>query len=267
MARKQASKPGPLAVSGSSALVPITGSERAAAKVHGSDGMMEREQGTTLVTGLAYAAGEHTLTAAEIFFVEEAKPRAEGPWLHEADKVAWRDEASGFECIMLRARDGGYLSGYVGVPKGHPLWGWEHEAVTPELGIEVHGGLTYSAICEDGPSPERRIIREAQRICHVPRTPPRYEPLRHASDYCVEDAHAWWFGFDCNHVYDLVPGARRGERFLGAETGGVYRDDAYVVREILHLAAQLRAIADGKDAPSRDDAPIPPIGLDPRWAG
>lgn len=138
----------------------------------------------------------------------------------------------------------------------------------PDLGIHVHGGLTYGAICQDGPSPLRRLVREAHRVCHVPIRPARYEAINHASDHSVEDPHAWWFGFSCNYSYDLVPGDRApGGGFMGAEIGPKYRDDAYVVRETLALAAQLRAIADGEPVPAREGPLPPPVGLAPDRGG
>jgi hypothetical protein len=48
-----------------------------------------------------------------------------------------------------------------------------------------------------------------------------------------------------------------------AETPAEYRDDAYVIREITNLAAQLKAIADGEPVPAREGPPLPPIGLEP----
>ena len=263
--------------SNSSALTPITGtalapileSPRALAKLPGDGGSVAREHGVTLVTDRPYATSDMTIQAAEIYFVDGAKPRETGPWLGEADKVAWRDPASGYECIMLRDRKESFLSGYVGIPEGHPLWGWDQDAVAPDLGIEVHGGLTYSRICDEGgPSPQRGLVIESRRICHVPVTPATWAPLRHGSDYRVESGgHVWWFGFDCNHVYDLVPADRRHRSFLAAETAKVYRDDAYVVREVTNLAAQLRAVADGKPVPPREGPPLPAIGLDPKKGG
>src|SRR3546814_5757598 len=107
------------------------------------------------------------VAAEEIFYDQVARPDGKGPWLGEADKVSWRDEASGYDCIMLRDTDDGFLSGYVGIPHDHPLWGWDDGAVPSDIGIEVHGGLTYSRLCEEGPSPARRLAVEARRICHV----------------------------------------------------------------------------------------------------
>jgi hypothetical protein len=250
----------------SAALVPVKAHALALAIQADSDvpSVIMREGDTTLVVGRPYPMRGMTIDAAEVYYVDGIRAlRPEGVWLGEADKVAWSDRATGYDCIMMRNRDRGYLSGYVGVPRDHPLYGYDHKAVPTGLGIDVHGGLSYSRICKDGPTPQRRIIYEARRICHAA---VGHHPIRHASDHRVE--HAWWFGFDCDHIYDVVPGDRRKGpgRYLAAETGAVYRDDAYVCAEVQHLAAQLRAIADGAPMPSRRGPPPPPPGLDPKEA-
>ncbi|WP_156437872.1 MULTISPECIES: hypothetical protein [unclassified Sphingomonas] len=227
-------------------------------------GAVYRDKDTVLVTGQHYLAHDMLIPADEIYFTDGSPARKQGPWLGEADKVAWRDPATGYECIMMRDTRLGFLSGYVGVPVDHPLYGFAHDAVPPELGIQVHGGLTYTQKCADGPSPERRIVRERARICHVSRT----LPLREGGDYRVEDDQAWWFGFSCNHIFDLAPKDQgRERRFLGGETRAIYRDDAYVCTEILNLAAQLKAIADGKPPPPSRGAALPSLGLDPHQGG
>jgi len=249
------------------ASVPVSASPSEMIRVGGPAVPVLRDGDTTLVVDRPYVMRDRTIHADEIYFVEDAKPK-EGPWLGEADKVAWRDAATGYECIMMRSTDGGYLGGYVGVPSLHPLYRFDHEALPQDLGIEVHGGLTYSEVCEDGPTPERQIRREAHRICHAPGGAVRFDPTVHATGYRVQDAHAWWFGFECNHLYDLVPGDDpRVARFMEAEVGTVYRDDAYVVTEILNLAAQLRAVEDGMPMPPREGPPLPPIGLEPDQGG
>lgn len=252
-------------VSVGTALVPVPEHARALESLPRTEPpTILREQGTTLVVGQPYRAGALTIPADEVYYVDDLRrERGEGRWLGEADKVAWRDPETGFECIMLRATEGGYLGGYVAVPPTHPLYGFEQDALPVDLGVEVHGGLTYARACAEGPSPTRRLTAESRRICHVAR-PPRYEPLTHATDYRVSHDDAWWFGFTCDHVYDLVPNARRDrDRFLAREVGGTYRDDEYVCREVGHLARQLRAVADGAPMPERDGPPPPPLGLDP----
>ena len=247
------------------ALATILSSVEAAGRIGGSGGTIVREGGTTLMKSRAYATSDGTIDAEEIYYVEGLGCDADGRWLGEADKVVWRDPASGYECIMMRATDGGFLSGYVGVPEHHPLWGWKYEAIPVDFGIEVHGGLTYAHICEEGTTPECRIEVEARRICHVPQRDRGRGSTTHATTQRVEDAHLWWFGFDCDHAYDVVPqeDRHRRERFLAAEIGHEYRDDGYVYREVRNLAAQLRAIADGVEAPPREGPPLPPIAFDP----
>ena len=225
-----------------------------------------REGGTTFVPSQPYAIGNVSIVA-DVYFVRGPKSSADGPWLGEAEKVAWLDEASGYECIIMRAASSGHLSGYVGVPPKHPLYGFEHEAIPADLDIEVHGGLTYSALCQHGPTPALGISAEARRICHVSARSARHGPVQHATDYRVQRDDAWWFGFECNHVYDIVPGQRNDrDRFLGHETGATFKDEAYVYGQVVDLAAQLRAIADGDPKPARTGPPPPPLGLDPKKA-
>lgn len=254
------------AVAAGTALVPVAAHAQAIVALSGVDAaepVIQRDGAITLVVGQLYPMRGITIRASEVYYdADLRRDRPEGPALDEADKIAWRDPATGYECIMLRDRDAGFLSGYVGVPSGHPLFGFDHDALPDDLGVDVHGGLTYSRICDDGPSPDRRIIRESRRICHVV---VGHAPLVHGSDYRVQE-HAWWFGFSCDHLYDALTGrgSRHDRRFLAAETGPVYRDDAYVCTEVQNLAAQLRAIADGLPVPPRQGAPLPPRGLDPK---
>lgn len=251
--------------SSGTALVPVEAHARALAPRldEGSrDATVQREGDTTLVIGQIYPMRGFELRASEVYYVDSLRAeRPQGPWLDEADKISWRDPKTGYECIIMRDTHRGFLSGYVGVPVTHPLYGFDHEALPAELGLMVHGGLTYSRICEDGPTPERRIIYEARRICHIR---VGEEPIRHGTNYRVQD-HAWWFGFSCDHLYDMIPNDRgHASQFLAAETGAVYRDDAYVCNEVQNLAAQLKAIADGAPVPARHGDPLPPRGLDPR---
>ncbi|OQW42395.1 MAG: hypothetical protein A4S12_00645 [Proteobacteria bacterium SG_bin5] len=231
-------------------------------------GSVVSEKGVTMVIGQPYPIGDRSVLADAVYYVG-GRIDGRGGRLGGADKIAWRDPASGYECIIMRDTRGGYLSGYVGVPVEHPLYGFDHDAIPPELELEVHGGLSYSAVCDEGPSPERRrLADEARTICHVPARPPRYASIEHATDYRAAHDGAWWFGFDCNQVYDIVPWEREDRsRFLGQETGATFKDEAYVYDQVIDLAAQLKAIADGKPKPARTGTPPPPLGLDPKKGG
>lgn len=123
------------------------------------------------------------------------------PWENEPDREEFRHY--GLDCIMQRVESMGHWCGYVAVPPGHPLHGKDYW----DLDINVHGGLTYAAGCND-------------KICHEPKP--------------GEPDNVWWFGFDCAHCDDLSPYMARF-RIHGA----VYRDINYVRRETKDLAEQL----------------------------
>lgn len=140
-----------------------------------------------------------------------------GPWSNEPDKVSWIDDDTDLDCLAVRNRMGTWC-GYVGVPPGHRLHGVDFDDATMADGsyIEVHGGLTFSDGCDKTENP-------AEGICHVP-APGRPDDV-------------WWLGFDCNHAWDLAPCALW--RPLPTQ---VYRDLAYVEREVARLAAQLAEV-------------------------
>lgn len=142
----------------------------------------------------------------------------EGPWQSEPDKVQWQDEATGLPCLIVRGPFGA-LCGYVGVAEGHPLYRMDYNDAV----MDVHGGLTFSGMCQDTGGEEAH-----HSICHLPAP--------------GEPDHVWWFGFDCSHLGDLAPlyQVMTGNRLRQV----VYRDRAYVETECRSLAMQL-AVADG----------------------
>jgi hypothetical protein len=146
----------------------------------------------------------------------------DGLWNAEPDKVQWVDAATNLDCLIVRNRLG-TLCGYVGVMPGHPWHGESYEGLVREPDedewdaqidtiIEVHGGLTYASSCNEDAA-------ESEGICHVP-LPGRA-------------ANVWWFGFDCGHSGDVIPGMRIDW------PGGSYKTVAYVRRECESLARQL----------------------------
>lgn len=147
-----------------------------------------------------------------------------GPWMDEPDKEQWADEETGYACLIKRGHFGA-LCGYVGVPEGHPWHGKSWEEVKPDP--DVHGGLNYFALCEEGP--------EGQTICHVP-APGEPEPL-------------WWLGFDCGHAWDISPGLVAELRSAGitrgifdGSYGETYKTIGYVKEECAKLAEQAAAV-------------------------
>ncbi len=144
-----------------------------------------------------------------------------GPWEREPDKAQWVDEATGFDCLIVRG-PAGALCGYVGVPSTHPLHGEDYEVPN----VAVHGGLTFAAACD-----ERETDGTKPQICHVPL------PGRPGA--------VWWFGFDCAHVGDLTACGRGSARRFPSLGGGTYRDLEYVRSECTDLAKQLRDLEGG----------------------
>lgn len=147
-----------------------------------------------------------------------------GPWDGEPDKRQWTDETTGLPCLIVR-NGVGALCGYVGVHEGHPAFGVDYEDIdgtwnddysdrtAPIVpGVEVHGGLTFSGLCQTR-DPEHGV-------CHV------VEP--------GQPDKVWWLGFDCAHCGDLTP-------VLSAHGGDTYKDVAYVTAECERLALNLAA--------------------------
>lgn len=141
----------------------------------------------------------------------------EGVWTTEPDRVAWRYR--GYPCLIRRNPELGHLCGYVAVPPGHP-WHGGSDALRD---VHVHGGITYTAFCDPEP----------YGVCHVPAP--------------GEPDDVFWVGFDCGHSTDVRPGLialfahLNLEAFMDCVPGlvrPVYRDLAYVTREVEHLADQ-----------------------------
>lgn len=206
-----------------------------------------------------YYVGEILADAA--FRVGERHPGGDGPWKMEADKIAWTDPATGMDCIIRRAPYGGYLCGYVAVPLGHPLFGFEGEALAA-LGIRPHGGVDHGAPCEE-------LVPEPYSVCHVSeRSKARRRKRARAAEAATDRSHddAWWFGFSCDKPGDLQPTRPDAPASVRASKVGlrsVYRDENYVLAHVVDLAAQLHAIGHGLDLPAPSAPAAPPCGLDP----
>jgi hypothetical protein len=161
---------------------------------------------------------------------DEKNTWGDGPWLTEPDKISWTDEATGLPCLIVRG-PAGALCGYVGVSEGHPLFEQDYWGAYEVLAETPHGGLTYADHCAEGP--------EESAICHIP------EP--------GQPDHVWWFGFDCAHAFDYIPGQAAANRKRYEETGDklwldimdeneTYRTVEYVQGEVRGLARALAAV-------------------------
>lgn len=149
----------------------------------------------------------------------------EGPWVGEPDKVTWVDPASDMDC-MVRRNNMGVWCGYVGVPPGHEMHGKDYD----DVDADVHGGLTFAGLCEEG--------EPIDGICHVP--------------FPGRPTEVWWLGFDCGHFRDVHPlmdyRLRQADptwdtEFPALDDGfQTYKTVAYAQAVCVSLAAQLAAV-------------------------
>lgn len=196
------------------------------------------------------ATGEVVRIDAE-YRVPAVHPVNPGPWIAEADKLAWTDAVTGYACIVRRAAGSGHLAGYVAVPPTHPLFGTRTTALVG-LHITVHNGLSYAAACEDHDL-AGRLRDESRSICHVPMSLARQYPGQVLHRVEGDGSHsddAWWFGFECNGPTDILPhgtGERPQPRPLAGVIDPAYRDEAFVMEEVGRLALQLKWIEEGRD--------------------
>ena len=151
----------------------------------------------------------------------EGEPFPPGPWNDEKDKWVWIDEASDLDA-MIHRNPMGALCGYVGVGPDHPWYRKDYMDVHPD----VHGSLTFADMCSEGDDP-------GIGICHVAQ-PGRPDPV-------------WWFGFDCGHGGDLIPGMIQAYELMDMQNPSymadeTYKDFDYVKAEVTGLAKQLAEV-------------------------
>lgn len=155
----------------------------------------------------------------------------DGPWQDEPDKIQFTDEATGLPCLIVRVAWSGHLCGYVGLSEGHPAFGVEYSDVRRaapdddgDEWIDVHGGLTFSDLCQPGDG-------ESRGICHVPGE--------------GEPDHVWWLGFDCAHSGDLGPASaarNKDNPIFARHDWETYRTVGYVKHHCAKLAQQLAMV-------------------------
>lgn len=178
------------------------------------------------------AIGDHEVRPEQLYIIKDRRPRGQGPWSNEQfDKIAWRDAATGLDCILLRQASGVW-GGFVAVESGHPLYGYREDAIPAGAGLTPHGGIDYAEICS-------RYESEAVRVCHA-RMGGRGSMLNTPGAEHQTADDAWWFGFAADKAGDLVPSGSKP--ILAREEGEVYRGIDYMYEETIALARQLRSI-------------------------
>lgn len=116
--------------------------------------------------------------------------------LLESPVLLEKGEHKGFIFCILH-NDAGCRCGYILIKESHP---WFNKKYSELDFVEVHGGLTYEQLWEDG----------------------------------------WWLGFDCAHLYDLpdheLPKSVDVTAYLPKQ--GVVRTQKYVKQECINLCEQ-----------------------------
>ena len=195
-----------------------------------------------------------------------------GPWQDEPAALDWCDQTTGYACAIRRHPELGHLCGYVGVPPGHALHGWQYEDDVP-LREDFEKDGKYGAV---------DLVIYALSGARAHGTIPLGLALKahggvNWSDARLPDDRAtaglWWFGFDCGHAGDFLPGvhatlkrihidqgttrtfAEREKHFgLGAQMpwgeAVTYRTVEYVKTECATLALQLAQLEKIVLAPS-----------------
>jgi hypothetical protein len=144
----------------------------------------------------------------------------------------WATKA-GLRAACLFVNDS-HRCGYVGVPKGHPLFGVEYNESTPLLADAMKRakgeplgkrGMISLLCCEPGEdgSAKPEIVFDVHGSLTF---------SGGGDKYPVVDSGLWWFGFDCAHLGDAT-------KYLD---DGLFRSLDYVERECESLAAQIVAV-------------------------
>lgn len=168
-------------------------------------------------------------------------------------------EHMGYECVVTFSAQG-YRCGYVGIPKGHPLYGKDYkdylEIKKEDLKDREISG-TFPLLCALFDDDERIQI-EAYFQCHGGIT---FANGGKNSNYPI-DSDLWWFGFDCGHCDDGRELDFAGIRFpkyrntilrqleveKAFELEVPVRTEEYVAEECKKLAEQLKEFEEGEEA-------------------
>ena len=160
-------------------------------------------------------------------------------WEREPDSLDYTDDATGY-LVAMRRGPMKHWCAYVGIPAGHPWHGLGYDtpvkafagAMEREFAIDDIGVIQLICGSLDA-VPEENIYRLSVILrCHGGVAWAANKPASGKPD------GRWWFGFDCSHSGDYVPGLSRYHADDGSE---VYRDVDFVKAAASKLCADLKA--------------------------
>lgn len=158
----------------------------------------------------------------------------------------------GLRCIGIAITDMGHRCGYVGVPKGHVLYGIKYSEnlpdavsfVTEEIlnnaEIGSRGAIPVFFSAFSGNSNRLDVVIDV----HGSLT---YSGGGEGNTYPVPDTDLWWFGFDCAHcddgkdfsIMDELTQKQYAEGLRWNSGTGTVRSKKYVESHLRLLARQL----------------------------
>jgi hypothetical protein len=192
-----------------------------------------------------------------------------GPWMSEPDWVEFTTK-NGEPGLIMRNQMGS-LCGYVGVDSDHPFFEVDYN----KCYMDVKEGDCLP-LKEREPAYKERLMKPqpiegsdvvipamseymAERIgdmCEC-RHKPESDLLVHGGvtfsghrDTERFNQFTWWFGFDCGHACDVVPGLLKLVGLLTRDGREEYRNLAYVFEQCEWLAEQLAKVSDDSKSPS-----------------
>lgn len=153
--------------------------------------------------------------------------------MHDVERD-WMTEA-GYRAVCLMVR-GSHRCGYVGVPKGHPLYGVSYgeptEVLRPAMQRTMEGQIGKRGIvpvfCASGEDDDNRLRGDFVFDVHGSLT---FSGKGEKGSYPLS-GDEWWFGFDCAHADDQTAFSPDGE----------LRSREYVESECESLARQLKEV-------------------------
>lgn len=151
-----------------------------------------RTQGTACVFGQPYLTAGGYVGAYAIYF--DWKEGSHDPGALAVRKIVWRDEASGYDCIVLRD-PGGRFGGFVGVPELHAA----HGKPWTELRTTRGGGILDAVSTSDRGSlhaEERSTLAEEARSVSNRIVQLRLDPESFQHPVMLVRDDRWWFGLD-----------------------------------------------------------------------
>lgn len=172
------------------------------------------------------------------------KPLPEGPWSGEPDSDDWTDRDTGLPCCARRGPLH-HWCGYVGVEKGHPLFGLNVSDPVPQWAVDHAQKVMQGPVGKR--SPVELFIHALsgggiEGMC-VSLLLNVHGGISFCGSAWLAPKDHWFFGFDCAHAGDLSPGMLRytSRQLFGEET---YRTLDYVRNETGRLARQLHDLAE-----------------------